>query len=108
MAARRKVSCNINDIIARTAYKTDCYQQDIAPVVKAVFESIADYLMNQETVYIHNFGEFRLKLLPGRTVIHPVTKEPCRIEPHYRVEFSPFPKLNEKMRDIPILEEQKE
>lgn len=99
-----KKTYNINDIASLAAGKSDYMVKNTLPISKAVFDSIAELLLDKKMVYIHNFGKFELKVAPERAVIHPATGEKVVIPSHYKIHFTALPKLKEKVFEIPVEE----
>lgn len=97
-----KKTYNINDIASLAAEKSDYMVKNTLPISKATFESIADLLLENKMVYIHNFGKFELKLAPERTVLHPATGDKVVIPAHYKIHFTTLPKLKERLSEMSI------
>ncbi len=74
----------------------------------AIWEVIADALVNGDEVSIEHFGKFLLRDTGGRYRLkYPDgnTNELIFVPPHYRIGFKPVPSLRRTVADLPLKED---
>lgn len=93
---------NRTEVIRRVAKKNDIFQYDIEPIVNSTFDVLKEMLLESNSIYIHDFGKFELKVIPAKTIKHPVTQEPVALKKHYGVSFTALPKFKEQLQKMPM------
>ena len=81
------------DLIDKVAKEFGLKKKDAEAIVKFIFQEIAETVKKGERVSIQGFGAFELKILHGRKVVIPRTKEILVISDRKKVIFVPSMKL---------------
>lgn len=70
---------NKADLVDRVADKTNLTKKDVTATVEALFESIQEYLSEEERVQIIGFGTFEVRHRAARKGRNPQTGEEIQI-----------------------------
>ncbi|MBD5181641.1 MAG: HU family DNA-binding protein [Bacteroides sp.] len=84
---------NKTDLINEVAAKASLNKVDAKAAVDAVFESIAQALVNDDKVQLLGFGTFAMVEKPERQGINPKTKEKITIAAKKVCKFKPADNL---------------
>ena len=84
---------NKTDLINEVAAKASLNKVDAKAAVDAVFESIAQALVNDDKVQLLRFGTFAMVEKPERQGINPKTKEKITIAAKKVCKFKPADNL---------------
>ena len=84
---------NKTDLINEVAAKASLNKVDAKAAVDAVFESIAQALVNDDKVQLLGFGTFAMVEKPERQGINPKTKEKITIASKKVCKFKPADNL---------------
>lgn len=83
---------NKDTLIGQVSTNTGFTKKDIKVVLDSIFETIADYVKNGESVSITNFGKFEATKRASRVCQNPSTKERMVIPemkiPHFKASTS--------------------
>lgn len=91
------------DILKRVQEKiADLHIPDrlVKQVIKAVIDSYKDAILESKRVEIRRFATIKAELIKGKIVLHPETRQPVVVAPHYRMIFIPARNLREKLREL--------
>lgn len=77
-------------------------ESDVATVIDAFVDVLARYLADGKAVRVLNFGMFRIKRHRGHTVRDLETKELVRLDPTYKVKFTPGSKIKTAERLVAL------
>ena len=90
---------NNKEFIAELADKLGYSAKDTTDLVNSTISIIVDYLQNEESVSIQNFGIFEVKKKMERVSINPITKQRFLVPPKLALAFKPSMKLKGKIKD---------
>ena len=79
--------------------------QDTKMMIDVVFNTIADLLAEGKEVAIYKFGTFRLNYVKALACMDLYRNERTMSPAHYRLKFKPSTSLKERIKDVPLREE---
>ncbi len=88
---------NKADLIADIAAKTGVSKTQVADVVDATFDIMAEALKRQDEVRIPNFGVFAVVATAARKARNPQTGEEVPVPPSRRARFRPGKALKDAL-----------
>lgn len=91
---------NKADLVSRVADKSDLSKKDVAKVVDAVFDTIAEALQNGEKVQLVGFGNFEIRERSARKGRNPQTGEEIDIPASRVPAFKPGKALKEGIQQV--------
>jgi integration host factor subunit beta len=94
-SARRRQTMTKTDLIQALSKDTGLPIRKAEEVVKAVFNSMANALANNDRVEIRGFGTFKVKHYDGYNGHNPKTGKPIKIKP----KKLPFFKCGNELKD---------
>jgi len=89
---------NKAELVDVISEKTGLLKKDVASVIKAMQESIADELAKGGKVSLVGFGTFLISKRKARTGLNPRTGEPIKIPACTIPRFAAGKRLKEKLR----------
>lgn len=89
---------NYTDFVKTITEKTGLKSKDTRPVVDAIFETIAQAVIDHDEVSIPQFGKFKSVVKPERTCRNPKTGEPMVAPEHGAIKFTPSTILKNAVR----------
>lgn len=99
MASTNATKLGRQDIINEVAKNTGLTKKDVAAVVNASLDAIADALKKGNNVSFIGFGSFKVQKVKARKGNNIVTKEPIKIPAHKRVKFTAGKTLADAVRN---------
>lgn len=89
---------NKKELVKAVAQKLDITQKEVAGVVDAVLESIAEALKTGEEIKLTGFGKWTVVERAARQAHNPKTGEPVLVPAKKAVRFKPAKDLKEKVQ----------
>jgi DNA-binding protein HU-beta len=100
LCIRRAIGGKLNkkELITQIAHASGLKKKEVAKILAAFMENIAECLAKGEKVVLRGFGTFRLLKRKARVGINPRTKEKINLPPSVTARFQPAKKLKEQVK----------
>src|SRR5437588_1054449 len=94
---KKEIVKQISDQLGLTQLKTK-------EIVQKTFDAIVETLLTEKRIELRNFGVFEVKRRKARKARNPRTGEPVDVEPKNVVTFKPGKDMEDKVRQMPLVE----
>lgn len=88
-----------SDLITKVSERTDLPKKRAEDIVNAVFESMAEALLNEQRIEVRGFGSFSIREYDARTGRNPRTGAKVKVEHKRSVHFKVGKELRERVSD---------
>jgi nucleoid DNA-binding protein len=92
------------EIVKQISEDTGLTQLQAKKIVGMTFDAIIATLVREHRIELRNFGVFEVKLRKARKARNPRTNEDVFVEPKNVVSFQPGKKMEERVRDMPLVQ----
>lgn len=98
---KKEIVRSISEELGLTQLKTK-------EIVQKTFDAIIETLVEERRIELRNFGVFEVKCRAARKARNPRTGKEVMVEKKYVVTFKPGKEMEQRVRDLPQIDEEKE
>lgn len=88
----------LKDLVREVAKETEETQVAVEKVLRSVFKSMADHLVDGNKIYLIDFLNFETRFHAAKHVKHPQTGTPMTIQPYYTIAVHPTRALKKRLK----------
>ena len=98
---KKEIVRSISEELGLTQLKTK-------EIVQKTFDAIIETLVEERRIELRNFGVFEVKCRAARKARNPRTGKEVMVEKKYVVTFKPGKEMEQRVRDLPKIDAEKE